>query len=79
MKFLMIDGTMREATKDCECLTHVGPHWVYMDNFWLVRNKMLLAGGTHLAIRGFITEELARLQAKSHTMQYLGIEQIVCD
>lgn len=28
--------------KDCECLTHDGPHWRHMDAIWKEQNRELL-------------------------------------
>ena len=77
MKFQMANGTVRDAVKDCDCLTHSGPHWLYMDAFWKERNRELLMTRTELGTRGFIVEENARLQAKANAMLYLGIERII--
>jgi hypothetical protein len=73
----MADGTVREAVKDCDCLTHDGPHWIHMDNYWRGRNEELLALRDGLAVRGFIAEDMARLEAKANMMKYLGIEKII--
>jgi hypothetical protein len=62
-----------KLTKDCECITHDGPHFLHMDALDWERNlKHLKAGG----VRGFVVEEQARLREKLWHMERLGISHI---
>ncbi len=31
MKARLTDGSIVDLPRDCDCLTHDGPHWLYMD------------------------------------------------
>ena len=46
---------------DCGCITHSGPHWLHMDRIWHENNQKMLRDGN---LRGFLTEEIARLKEK---------------
>lgn len=77
MKAELVNGSIVELPKDCDCLTHDGPHWVHMDRVWRAMNQELLSIGTDLAIRGFVQEDLARLQIKEREMQCQGIKRLI--
>lgn len=51
--------------KDCSCIVHEGPHWIYCDTQW--RKSNLRHRDT--SIRGFIVEEVARLNEKEYQMR----------
>lgn len=70
-------GETVEAAKDCECNTHNGPHWIHTDRIWKEHNLSLKEKGTELALRGYIQEEIARLNDKKWQMQAHGIAEIV--
>lgn len=77
------DGTRFTLEKDCNCASHDGPHWIYMDRLWRDKNKALLdpAGKTlsqcYFGTLGFATEEAARLDAKAAAFRSYGIVRII--
>jgi len=77
MKAELADGLIVELQKDCDCVTHDGPHWIYMDKLWRMMNQELLNIGTDLACNGFAKEDLARLQIKEREMQRQGIKRLI--
>lgn len=74
MRAKLVDGTVVILTKDCECITHDGPHWIYADELWARRNRELLEQGN---ITGFIHEELARLEEKQWHFEKYGIQELL--
>lgn len=77
MKFRMFDGSVVDAVKDCECMTHTVPHWVHMDNISRMLNGRLLEGGSFLGTMGFAKEEGARLRVKLFELESRGIVEII--
>lgn len=77
MKFRMLDGSVVDAVKDCECGTHTVPHWVHMDNIDNKLNARLLEGGSFLGTIGFVKEEGARLRVKLFELKSRGIAEII--
>lgn len=77
MKFRMFDGSIVDAVKDCECVTHTVPHWVHMDNIDHILNARLLEGGSFLGTIGFAKEEGARLRVKLFELKSRGIAEII--
>ena len=75
--------------KDCDCVTHDGPHWVHADEAWREANRNMFARaqstGTpadlaHYACHGFAVEELARLTSLEHSLRHRRIARLVrCD
>jgi hypothetical protein len=75
--------------KDCQCVTHDGPHWLHMDRHDKQRADDLLrwarenpptdftaAGHRHALFEHVATMELARLDAKEREMRRRGIAGI---
>ena len=63
--------------KDCECLTHDGPHWLHMDEVSKALNRPLLESGTFLSLHGFAKEEAARLREKLYQMTSRNIAKLL--
>jgi hypothetical protein len=78
------------VTKDCQCITHDGPHWLHMDSYTRASNRELLdyakklaeeaktamdAHFVHVLLNRFVELEIVRLQAKERELQRLGITQ----
>ena len=74
MKFILKTGEIIEAKKDCECVTHDGPHWIHMDNIHKQSNWKLYDDKNTF---GYAKEELARLKEKKYQMDSRGIVQII--
>ena len=74
MRFKLADGTIVEAVKDCGCVDHDGPHWLYMDDLWKASNQKLRDAGN---VRGFIVAELHRLKEKRFSMERQRIDEII--
>jgi hypothetical protein len=73
-------GEIVVLPKDCECLTHDGPHWIHMDKLAQETNHEYLQQGMtgcELALRAYIQEERARLRNKLYNMERLGISEIL--
>lgn len=78
MKAELINGTIVELAKDCECLTHEGPHWIHMDRLWYERNMTLLDGEwSQQKAFALASQELLRLTDKSKTMERLTIKRLI--
>lgn len=77
MKLRLTGGAVVVAVKDCECVTHEGPHWIHMDALWHERNRELLKKGSYLALLGFTKEEAARLKQKQHDMASYHVSEIL--
>jgi hypothetical protein len=76
-------GEIVTLAKECECVTHNDPHWVYMDRLDRERNRELLKprdGAERpslLALRGFLQEDLIRIREKRRNFERLGIVRIM--
>lgn len=92
MKAQLADGTVIELAKDCDCITHAGPHWLYADalakaendRFAAVVERMLGDARTIMAASLAMAAankhagyELARLQEKEREMQRRGIVRLI--
>lgn len=71
---LLSDGRVIPLEQDCECSTHSGPHWLYMDDIWHQSNRRLLERGNAL---GYASEELARLRDKALQMESRRIVELL--
>jgi len=66
--------------KDCDCVTHDGPHWLHVDKLHSEANQKLKnSNDIILAARGFAIEECARLEFKRLSMVSRGIEELLED
>ncbi len=74
MKAKLTDGTIIGLAKDCECITHSGPHWLHMDTLDKEQATEMLERGN---VQGHISLELARLDRKLDEMISRGPEEIV--
>lgn len=74
MKAKLITGDTIELTKDCDCITHIGPHWLHMNDFDKRRNAEMLESGN---LNGHIVYELLRLEQLEYMMVKLGIVEII--
>ena len=77
MKAELEDGSVVELEKDCGCVTHVGPHWLHMDEMDRERNLKMKARGDMLSLLGFSREEHARLGRKIHEMKTRKIKRLI--
>lgn len=77
MQAELVNGSIIELQKDCDCITHDGPHWLHMDRVWHAINQELLNIGTRMACDGFAKEDLARLQFKRREMERQGIKRLI--
>jgi len=77
MQAELIDGSIVELQKDCDCVTHTGPHWLYMDRVRRAMNQALLRPETALAWDAFCREDLARLRTKEIEMERFGIKRLI--
>lgn len=71
----LISGEVVRLSKECDCLTHTGPHWQHVDQLWKESNRRLL----ELSPLGFAREESARLQELLHTFQTEGIAKLLTE
>ena len=64
MKFKaeLTNGQIVALKKDCDCLTHDGPHWLHANLLWKQRNLRILDSDGQLAGLAFAREEAARLR-----------------
>ena len=75
-------GGKVELVKDCDCIDHDGPHWLYSNDKWRESNAKLLekaksgTPGSFYAFSGAIAEESARLAARLHAFKIYGIERV---
>jgi hypothetical protein len=74
MKELLTTGDTIELVKDCDCITHEGPHWLHMDRLTHQMNRRMLDRNN---TQGFMSAEIVRLEEKERNMVRLGIEEIV--
>lgn len=77
MRAELVDGSIVDLQKDCDCLTHDGPHWLHMDRVWHAMNRELLQPETVQAWDAFVKEDLARLQFKGREMERQGIKRLI--
>ena len=75
-KYMLTDGSIVEAEKDCECMFHEEPHWLYEDRIWKDRNTFML---DDMNFRGYAKEEEMRLMYKSWFMKTHNIQEIFSD
>lgn len=72
-------NTRNHTTKDCDCITHEGPHYLHMDRLWREQNREHLErlkrdvetnnrADAPLAAQAFALTELARLKEKEFQM-----------
>lgn len=73
-------------SKDCECITHEGPHWLHLDGLDRRRNlehlrravEALEAGDARAADHAayaFARAEIVRLREKGWQMERAGVER----
>lgn len=88
MKAVRQDGHTIELEKDCNCVTHEGPHWLHADELWRQKNRKLLEIANdasielmrrYSALSGHATEEEARLDEKARMMKRHGIAELICE
>lgn len=65
LKYRLIDGRIVAAEKDCQCVTHDGPHWVHQDDLWKSRNREFLSNETVLGGMAHAKEDAARTVAQT--------------
>ncbi len=76
VRYQLQNGEIVDAPKDCECIMHDGPHWLYMDAWWKAQNRALLEAGNWFAFAG---EELVRLREKEVEMRVRYIGAVLSD
>ena len=74
VKARLTTGEIIELPKDCECITHEGPHWLHLDRIDRQRAAEALESGAYTR---HIALSLERLQRKEAHMVRLGIEEIL--
>lgn len=73
--------------KDCSCLDHTVPHWLWMDavnrelnmrplRAMIASGRQGYPGELHVLAHGVAAEEIARLQAKRRMLERLGVSAI---
>lgn len=67
------DGVVKELPKDCSCLDHNGPHWVYADHLYRTQNRKISC------FESRAKEEVKRLERKRGAMVAKGIVQLFID
>ncbi|MEZ0396815.1 MAG: hypothetical protein ABWK53_10360 [Anaerolineales bacterium] len=79
VSFLLDDGRVVVAEKDCGCLPeiHSGPHWLYMDDYYKRKNHAFLEQNTVLGYLAFVNEEMARLRILEAEMTTRHIVKII--
>lgn len=70
-------GQIVPLRKDCECVTHTGPHWLHVSDCARKANAPLLAQGSALSLRGFAIEESMRLGELRRAFEREGIETLL--
>lgn len=73
----LTDGRTVELEKDCECITHDGPHWLHMDRIDKELNAELLARGDYLSLIAFAQGESRRLDEKLRNMESRKISELI--
>jgi hypothetical protein len=79
MKAKLKTGEIVTLEKECECICHNDPHWVYMDRLDRARNRKILESGTFLGAIGFAQEDLIRVREKLRQMESLGIVELIAE
>lgn len=79
MKARLRSGEVVTLKKECECICHNDPHWVYMDRLDRSRNRKILEDGTYLAAVGFAQEDLIRVREKLRQMEARGIVELIAE
>jgi hypothetical protein len=77
MQFRLKGGAIVDSVKDCSCVTHEGPHWLYADTLYREANQRLLSASNPFAPSGFAIEEQVRLQTRLNIMNAKGIVEIL--
>jgi len=72
-------GEIITLEKECTCITHNDPHWIYMDRLDRERNRKVLEAGTFLALMRMAIEETTRLAEKRHHFERLGIVRVIAE
>jgi len=73
-------GELVTLVKDCDCVIHEGPHWLYMDEMDKRLNAPLrerALQGEPLAFVAYAEAELRRLGAKRSEMEQQNIIEIL--
>lgn len=78
----LANGAIVELRKDCECMTHKGPHWLHMDYLdRLAAQKLFMdcrsSRTPAVCYDAYIREELTRVRAKRQEMTQQGIEELL--
>lgn len=76
MKAELTTGEIVPLEKDCECITHNGPHWVHMADFWRQKNRDMPVGNA-LCLGAKAQEELMRLDALRREFEQHGIVRLI--
>lgn len=79
MKAELENGEIITLEKDCDCITHEGPHWVHLDRIYKEKNQIILSRGGRYSVEAFCQEECARLDEKERQMKQRGILRIYGD
>lgn len=79
MKAELKSGEIITLAKECECVTHNDPHWIYMDRLDHERNRWPLTQPqpTFLGLIGMASEEVTRLAEKRRNFERLGIVRVI--
>ena len=80
MKAKLESGEVIILEKDCDCVVHEGPHWLYMDDMDKRLNAPLrerALRGEPLAFKAYAEAELRRLGTKRSEMERPNIAEIV--
>lgn len=78
MKVELKSGEIVTIEKDCECITHNGPHWVHMDRTWKKMNQEMPATSP-LTLHARAEAEVRRLDEKGRMMKSLGIVRLIAE
>lgn len=76
MKAKLVSGDIIDLTKDCDCITHDGPHWLHMDSLYKAKNRQYL---NLMNWKGYLSEEIIRLQMKEQEMRIRGILEVIIE
>jgi hypothetical protein len=78
----LTSGEVINLPKDCDCVIHVGPHWLHMDEVDKRLNQPLrerALRGELLGFHAYEQEELRRLGQKFREMERQQIAEIIKD
>lgn len=70
----MAEIDLRNLPRDCDCMTHDEPHWLYMDKLQAQMNLDILRRGGQLCLRAYALEEAARLREKQFNLRRAGVK-----